>query len=88
VIHWNGQAWSPVDHPTTAALYALWGSCSSDVWAVGGEWNMAPATILHWDGEDWTSQTFDPPDMLGGVWGSGPEDIWAAGQKGTLLHYH
>ena len=75
--------WSVVMIPTND-FSAVWGSTSSDVWAVGGG-------ILHWDGVGWwpsplpTKDSGRPaPTYLDGVWGSGSKDVWAVGYGGPL----
>jgi hypothetical protein len=92
VLHWNGTAWSASTGGTSVVLNGVWGSRSSDVWAVGGEGKAT--TITHWNGRAWsvasTGLTYVPPPpgaghmgetsmQLLGVWGSGPNDVWAVG---------
>jgi hypothetical protein len=49
ILHYDGQAWSPMESGTTYGLESVWGSSGSDVVAVG--WG---ATILHYDGKAWS----------------------------------
>lgn len=69
-LHWNGSAWKQVPSPNPAPptmavthvsnlLYAVSGSSSHDVWAVG-QYNLwlngtrgSRALVLHWDGARW-----------------------------------
>jgi hypothetical protein len=69
-LHWNGRAWKQVPTPNPApstmaaihvsnSLYAVSGSSSRDVWAVG-QYNLwangtrgSRALVLHWDGTRW-----------------------------------
>jgi hypothetical protein len=55
-------------------LFAVWGSSSTDVFAVGGS-----GTILHYDGGDWTAMTWGADFGLEGVWGSGSNNVFAVG---------
>jgi hypothetical protein len=75
-------SWSAASSGTNG-LYGLWGSGTSDLWAVG-----VYGTILRGNGTDWTSLwsgvTTQP---LNGFWASGPNDAWAVGNVGTILHW-
>src|SRR5215472_15292457 len=66
----------------TNALYGVWGSEASDVWAVGDG-----GAILHWDGSAWMPVPSGTTDTLLGVWGSGASDVWAVGLDGTIFHW-
>ncbi|MDY6835720.1 MAG: hypothetical protein SVY53_13060, partial [Chloroflexota bacterium] len=63
-------------------LYGVWGSSSTDVFAVGGD-----GTILHYDGSDWSGMTSPTSRWFSGVWGSSSTDVFAVGGDGTILHY-
>ena len=67
----------------TAAIIAIAGSGSSDVWAVGLE-----GTILHWDGDSWTRQTAGTDAGLFSVWAANAHDAWAVGEDGIVLHWN
>src|SRR2546426_2942663 len=72
----DGWCWSnplPQGNPLTS----VWGSASTDVWAVG-----YGGTILHWDGSAWAGVPSGTPNTLYGVWGGGRTDGWAAGGAG------
>src|SRR5512140_1637448 len=66
----------PVDlsSPTSESLTGIWGSSSTDLWAVG-----AAGTILHGDGRSWTPMASGVRETLHDVHGSGPSDVWASG---------
>jgi hypothetical protein len=76
--------------PTTVnQLFAVWGSGSSDVFAVGGA-----GTILHYDGIGWTPMAWGAGFGFEGVWGSSGTDVYAVGgfdgfglALGKILHY-
>lgn len=76
-------SWTALTSGTSEALYSVWGSSASDVFAVGGS---VPGTILHFDGSSWSSQpsTFD---SLFGVWGTGSSDVFAVGYAGDIVHF-
>ena len=61
------------------SLYGVWGSGTSDVWAVGS------GGIVHWDGSAWTAVLSGIGPS--GIWGSGASDVWAVGGSGIILHW-
>ena len=67
---------------TTNELVAVWGSSSSDVFAVG-----FGGVILHYDGNAWSTMTSDPFKFYERVWGNSPSDVFAVGFDGTIMHY-
>ena len=66
-----------------SSFFAVWGSSSEDVYAVGMNGNM-----IHFDGLAWRKQ---PTGLVFStffdVWGSGPYDVYVAGEMVLLLHY-
>ena len=67
--------------PGAGALYGVWGTSATNVFAVG-----AGGRILHFDGSSWSSMTSPTGARLSRVSGSGPNDVWAAGDT-VLLHF-
>jgi hypothetical protein len=76
-------AWSVMSSGTTDSLQGIWGSSSTDVFAVG-----TSGTILHYNGSTWSSMTSGTTNALNGVWGSSPSDVFAVGSNGAILHYN
>src|SRR2546427_7409028 len=77
----DGWCWSnPL--PQGNPLRSVWGSASTDVWAVGDA-----GTILHWDGSAWSGFPSGTGNILYSVWGSASTDVWAVGDAGTILHW-
>jgi PKD repeat protein len=74
--------WSNMSSGTGFNLTSIWGSSSSDVFAVG-----ASGTILHYDGSAWSTMNSGSICWLSDVWGSSSSDVFAVGSWGTLLHY-
>ena len=74
-----------------ARLTAVWGTSSSDVFAVGDARAMfrpKGSLILHYDGDEpWREMSAGTRTELRGIWGSGPTDVFAVGAFGTILHY-
>jgi hypothetical protein len=81
--NFTAYSWSSFPGETTNQLNGVWGSSSSDVWAVGSS-----ATILRWNGSDWSQVLSNTNDDLNAVWGSSGNDVWAVGSSGTLLHWN
>jgi hypothetical protein len=80
---WRSENRPPIVYgATTDCLDAVWGSSSSDVFAVGQE-----GTILHYDGKAWSTMTSGTTGDLWGVWGSSSSDIFAVGDRNTIQHY-
>ena len=68
--------------PQGNALSDIWGSSSSDVFAVG-----VSGTIRHYNGEKWSDMISGTTDNLSSVWGSSSSDVFTVGEGGTILHY-
>jgi len=82
VMRYDGTQWIGADSPFLAgnALYDIWGTSSSDVFAVG-----AAGTILHWNGTAWT-QTSVGSDAFLRVVGTAPNNVFAMSYT-ELYHY-
>ena len=69
-------------YPYWEGLHAVWGSSSSDVFAVGTN-----GAIVHYNGSTWSPMSITTSHHLFGVWGSSASDVFAVGSGGTILHY-
>jgi hypothetical protein len=69
-----------VDASYTGWLYGVWGTSSSNVYAV-----EASGFINHWTGSWIVTDTHTSTDLLG-VWGSSASDVYVVGQVGLILH--
>jgi hypothetical protein len=65
---------------TTSNLYAVWGTASTDVYAVG--WD---GTILHYDGSQWSAMTGGAAAHLYALWGMSSSEFYAVGAYGVVL---
>lgn len=74
---------SGISSGTSSALYGVWGSSASDIWAVGES-----GTSLHWNGTAWSSVATSRTNRLRGVWGTGSADVWAVGEDGLVLRWN
>jgi hypothetical protein len=81
-LHYDGTAWSTVPTPATAAIGAVFGTSSSDEWAIVP---FAAENILHWDGRSWSVSLTGHVNLYDG-WASGPGDAWAVGDR-QVLHW-
>ena len=84
-MHYDGSAWSLETSNTQNNLYGVWGSSSTDVFAVG-----ANATIVHFDGTEWSPMNTGTTGVftdLYGVWGSSSTNVYAVGALGVIVHY-
>ncbi len=61
-------------------LFDVWGSSSSDVYAVG--WK----TVLRGAGGNWSAPKYISTQLLLGIWGSAATDVYIVGSAGTVLH--
>jgi len=99
VLHWNGTAWSEVEHPNPGSMDTyLWGASatsSEDVWAVGDYYTAARGNdhtlVLHWNGKRWSKVRSPNPSptlsSLLAVDAESPSDVWAVGSAG-YVHDH
>jgi len=58
LLHFDGEAWTAADTPTTRTLRAVWGPSPNDVWAVGDSGNL-----LHFDGASWVLTSGSAKDV-------------------------
>jgi hypothetical protein len=78
VLHFDGTSWSPMPVPPTGPLLDVWGTSSTDVYAVG------VGTLLHFDGQGW-SESLSAAQRLTGIWAASPSDVFVSGSGGTVL---
>ncbi|MCI0339757.1 MAG: hypothetical protein L0216_01180, partial [Planctomycetales bacterium] len=84
LLRWDGARFSTFSSfspgPPTKAFRAIWGSSSSDVFAVGdGNFGSSQGPIWHWNGSTWTLQVPNDLTNLWSVWGTSGTNVWAAG---------
>ena len=76
------KEWGRCNESTKSALYSVWGSSATNVYAVG-----AAGTVLRFDGNVWKKVAAGTSKTLRGVWGSSATDVWAVGEAGTVLRF-
>ena len=81
----TSPTWTSSKDPDSShsPLAYVWGSSSSDVFAVGDG-----GTIIHYNGKSWSKMSSGTTNDLIGVWGSSSSDVFAVGDQGTILHYN
>jgi hypothetical protein len=78
----SSAGWAIQTSGTTWTLNGVWGTSSTDVFAVGEN-----GTILHYNGAIWDSMDSGVLVALNDVWGSSSTDVFAVGQNGVICHY-
>jgi hypothetical protein len=88
IMHYNGSTWTGAylgHEPEYVELCEIWGSSSSDVFAIGD--GFAPCAIWHYDGSAWSLMvTFEEYGFCG-LWASSSFDVFAVGSFGAISHY-
>jgi hypothetical protein len=78
----GGPFWERVPIPVTnTSLFGIWGSSTTDIWAVG-----ANGTALHWDGQGWKASPTGRTESLNAVWGTSSTNVWIASSTHLTLH--
>ena len=91
-IHWDGHAWTTADDTLSGAVFSLWGSSATDIWA--GGWSKSDQGVMwHFDGTSWSEVDFAIRGIFEGMWGSCSGDFWASlesetGNPAELWHYN
>ena len=87
ILYFDGRRWSrhavPPSVPPHAALWDVWGTGPSDVYAVG------ETQMLHFDGAAWTAQSIQGGSARAITGARGPAgwEIFAVGPAGSILHF-
>tara|TARA_A100001037_G_scaffold287657_1_gene297382 strand:- start:21770 stop:22762 length:993 start_codon:yes stop_codon:yes gene_type:complete len=80
--------WEIVHEQLPAALTAIWGINSQDIWAVGGNTvDNKGSLILHFDGEKWERLYSNSDSDLWWIFGFAEGPIFFGGSKGLILKY-
>lgn len=69
-----------------SALLSIWGTDSSNVWAVGSDDGSGPA-VLHYDGTAWSRVDTGTSGDLWWVWGDGEGTVWFSGAYGRVIKH-
>jgi hypothetical protein len=85
LLHYDGARWSRLTAPPDFhRVWAIWGSPSGDVWAVG-----ELGYVARWAGASWTEPPSAPAPTatLRGVWSFSASDAIAVGFSGQIVRY-
>lgn len=77
-LHCDGTAWSEMTTSEMYSLQALWGTSSTDVYAVVSK-------ILHYDGAEWSEMASGIKYRVEAVWGMSSSDLFAGRGYGEIL---
>ena len=85
----ESTTWSTIASSQPAALLAVWGASSSDVWVVGGDARTGDGPAAwHWDGTTWERHTTGVTNVdLWWVFGIPGGPVFFGGSGGTILRY-
>lgn len=87
--HFDGSGWTAMEDPLFTSYVAdVWGTCSSDLFVIGGN---APRWVLHYDGSAWAVAPSLDYNQAKSLWGASPMDVfsaggWASQTEGGLIH--
>lgn len=81
IIHYDGQAWTPVFQRDGVFFQSVSGTSSSDVVAVAGD-----GVVFRYDGTQWRSEQSGTTRFLFGNWSSSPSNGFAVGENGVIIH--
>jgi hypothetical protein len=82
------DSWELVHGSLPGALLSVWGTSSTDVWAVGGDpQDGSGPTVIHFDGESWSRVPTGETGNLWWVFGFADGPIYMGGDQGMILRY-
>lgn len=89
VVAGAGSSWKRMEPDgCKTKLLGVWGTSSTDLFAVGGWREYDEGVILHFDGIGWTlSPDSGMTKVLSDVWGTGKSDVYAVGSAGVIAHF-
>jgi hypothetical protein len=86
ITHWDGKIWTSWKLQQYPGLYGVWGSSSTNIYAVGSN-----GLILHYDGSTWSQQFSGTTSSFHDIWGIDSTQIYVAAFEnaiGELLKYN
>lgn len=81
IVRFDGERWASGFSLADHAVVGLWGSSTSDIWA------LSSVYTVHYAGVAWDVVGAESNRMLRDIWGAATNDIWAVGDGGTICHY-
>lgn len=92
IWRYDGNSWQSMATVNANSLRRVWGSSTTDVFAVGANYtpSQTEAAVWHYDGSSWKFMPSDIEGMRWSVWGSSANNVFAVGDrsgKGLISHY-
>jgi hypothetical protein len=78
ITHWDGKSWTTWKLQQYKVLSAVWGTSSSNLYAVG-----EAGLVLHYNGTNWTQQQSRTELSIVDIWGVDNSHIFASGLQGS-----
>jgi fibronectin type 3 domain-containing protein len=80
--------WEKVGIPETSNVQGMWGTSSSDIWAVGqsSSTGYQGGYIYHYNGTSWSEEVNRNAIYFSDIWGTSSSNIWAVGNSG-MMHF-
>jgi hypothetical protein len=82
IYHYT-TTWATQTSTTTQDLNGVWGSSSTNVFAVGDG-----GTVLKYNGATWSAMSSTTSENLNSIWGDSASEVYAVGDSGTILRYN
>ncbi|MCB9593256.1 MAG: hypothetical protein H6719_11040 [Sandaracinaceae bacterium] len=86
LIACSPPAWEVVQEDLPGALLSVWGTSSTDIWAVGGDVGSGPQ-VMRYDGTEWRSVDTGHTGSLWWVFGFAGGPVYMGGEGGAILRY-
>jgi hypothetical protein len=93
IVAYDGEQYTRMDTPGSGIVFGIWGASPDELWAVGGEPDIAPGFVWRFDGSEWRDMTVMLPEEAQGgstpfkVWGQQRDDVWFVGSEGLAVHW-
>ncbi len=93
ILKYENGAFSPMQTPSTATVFGIWGANATDLWAVGGEFGARGGFAWRNDGSDaWTAEPTLPVDTSSAavwkVFGTSADDVWFVGSGAVSFQWN
>lgn len=90
ILRYRDGTFTPLTTPSPDIVFGLWGSSSTDVWAVGGQ-TTGRGFVWRLNGDAFEVVPGVPAELeTGTVWkvsGRAADDVWMSASKGLVLHW-
>ncbi len=77
----KAPGWSRMESTVSSDLRGIWGTSSTNIYAVGYDHSKAGGVILHFDGERWSRIEGGADNYLHAIWGTDKNNIYAVGYR-------